>query len=74
MPEDLTTADGIMRWWACREEFEAMPGVADSDREHLRVRLRSDVLARLDAARAKSGRTRTAEIEARLIDSLARGN
>jgi hypothetical protein len=46
--------------------------MAEKEQEHLRIRLGAKLLKRIDAAREKSGRTRTDEIEARLIDSFTR--
>ncbi|MBR1328818.1 hypothetical protein [Bradyrhizobium ottawaense] len=46
--------------------------MAEKDQEHLRIRLGAKLLKRIDAAREKSGRTRTDEIEARLIESFTR--
>lgn len=46
--------------------------MAEKDQEHLRIRLGAKLLKKIDAAREKSGRTRTDEIEARLIESFTR--
>lgn len=46
--------------------------MAEKEQEHLRIRLGAKLLKRIDAAREKSGRTRTDEIEARLIESFTR--
>ena len=46
--------------------------MADKDQEHLRIRLASTLLKRIDTARAESGRTRTDEIEMRLLESFMR--
>lgn len=46
--------------------------MAEKDQEHLRIRLGAKLLKRIDAAREKSGRTRTDEIEARLTESFTR--
>lgn len=46
--------------------------MAEKDQEHLRIRLGARLLKKIDAAREKSGRTRTDEIEARLLDSFTR--
>ncbi|MCK1693827.1 hypothetical protein [Bradyrhizobium sp. 144] len=46
--------------------------MAEKDQEHLRIRLGARLLKKIDAAREKSGRTRTDEIEARLIESFTR--
>jgi hypothetical protein len=46
--------------------------MAEKDQEHLRIRLGPRLLKRIDAAREKSGRTRSDEIEARLNESFTR--
>ncbi|PSO29833.1 hypothetical protein [Bradyrhizobium sp. MOS002] len=46
--------------------------MAEKDQEHLRIRLGAKLLKKIDAAREKSGRTRTDEIEARLTESFTR--
>ncbi|MBH5372828.1 hypothetical protein [Bradyrhizobium glycinis] len=46
--------------------------MAEKEQEHLRIRLGAKLLKRIDAAREKSGRTRTDEIEARLLESFTR--
>ncbi|WP_201266272.1 TraY domain-containing protein [Bradyrhizobium japonicum] len=46
--------------------------MAEKEQEHLRIRLGAKLLKRIDAARERSGRTRTDEIEARLIESFTR--
>jgi len=46
--------------------------MAEKKQEHLRIRVGAALLKRIDAAREKSGRTRTDEIEARLHDSFTR--
>lgn len=46
--------------------------MAEKEQEHLRIRLGARLLKRIDAAREKSGRTRTDEIEFRLQDSFTR--
>jgi hypothetical protein len=46
--------------------------MADKDQEHLRIRLGSKLLKRIDTARDASGRTRTDEIEMRLLESFMR--
>lgn len=46
--------------------------MAPTEQEHLRIRLHSNLLKLIDEARAKSGRTRTDEIEARLLESFHR--
>lgn len=46
--------------------------MAEKEQEHLRIRLGARLLKKIDSAREKSGRTRTDEIEARLIESFTR--
>lgn len=46
--------------------------MAEKDQEHLRIRLGARLLKRIDAAREKSGRTRTDEIEFRIEESFRR--
>ncbi|MCG2626572.1 hypothetical protein L6654_08040 [Bradyrhizobium sp. WYCCWR 13023] len=46
--------------------------MAEKEQEHLRIRLGAKLLKKIDAAREKSGRTRTDEIEARLMESFTR--
>jgi hypothetical protein len=46
--------------------------MAEKEQEHLRIRLGARLLKRIDAAREKTGRTRTDEIEARLQESFTR--
>jgi hypothetical protein len=48
--------------------------MADKEQEHLRIRLGSRLLKRIDTARAASGRTRTDEIEKRLLETFVREN
>lgn len=46
--------------------------MAEKDQEHLRIRLDAKLLRKIDASREKTGRTRTDEIEMRLLESFMR--
>ncbi len=48
--------------------------MAEKDQEHLRIRLDAKLLKRIDTARMKSGRTRTDEIEARLLETFTKSD
>jgi hypothetical protein len=43
-----------------------------AEKEHLRIRIEAKLLKKIDAARKDSGRTRTEEIETRLLASFMR--
>jgi hypothetical protein len=48
--------------------------MAEKEQEHLRIRLGARLLKRIDSAREKTGRTRTDEIEARLLETFSKSD